>query len=246
MLVEPRPMMRKIFLTAEWRKLLIVNYPVDPDILIPYLPYKTELDFYKDKCYVSLVGFRFIKTKLKGFYIPFHDDFEEINLRFYVRYKDGSDWKRGVTFIKEIVPKPALTFVANSLYNEKYVTLPTKHRWVNHEDSRDILYEWKHQGVWDSMEVKTGLTPVDMVAGSEEEFITEHYWGYTQLSDRMTSEYQIGHPRWQVYPVLNYKIQVRFGELYGAAFGNLKDTLPDSVMLAEGSAVSVRVAAKIK
>src|SRR6185295_11969092 len=168
--------MRKTFLTAEWRKLVIANYSVDPAILAPYLPYKTELDFWKDKCYVSLVGFRFINTKLKGLSIPFHSDFEEINLRFYVRYKDGSEWKRGVTFIKEIVPKPALTFVANSFYGEKYVTFPTKHRWIQNASSIEVSYQWKHHSAWDSIEVTTASIPSDILPGSEEEFITEHYW----------------------------------------------------------------------
>jgi uncharacterized protein YqjF (DUF2071 family) len=208
--------MVKTFLTAEWRKLVIINYSVDPSILAPYLPYKTELDFWKDKCYVSLVGFCFINTKLKGISIPFHQNFEEINLRFYVRYNDGGNWKRGVTFIKEIVPMPALTFVANTLYKEKYVTYPTKHKIVNNTDSIDVSYEWKHAGQWDTIQVTAALPSQEMEYGSEEEFITEHYWGYTQLGNRMTSEYQVEHPRWQVYPIINHKIQVRFGELYGS------------------------------
>ena len=140
--------MQKTFLTAEWRKLIIVNYLIDPDRLLPYLPHKTELELWNGQCYVSLVGFRFINTKLKGISLPFHRDFEEINLRFYVRYKDGNTWKRAVTFIKEIVPKAALTFVANSFYSEKYITLPTRHHWDLHNDSIKVIYEWKHQGEW--------------------------------------------------------------------------------------------------
>lgn len=238
--------MRKTFLTAEWRKLLIANYSIDPAILIPYLPYKTELDFYKDKCYVSLVGFRFLRTRLKGFAIPFHRDFEEINLRFYVRYKDGGVWKRGVTFIKEIVPRWALTIVANSFYNENYITLPTRHLWLQNPDSIEVSYQWKHQDEWDGAEVKAGSVPVMIMPGTEEEFITEHYWGYTQLGDRMTSEYQVEHPRWQVYPVFHHTLKVRFGSLYGAEFGELKDTNPDSVMLVEGSEIAVRGAKGIR
>jgi len=140
--------MQKTFLTAEWRKLIIVNYLIDPDRLLPYLPHKTELELWNGQCYVSLVGFRFINTKLKGISLTFHRDFEEINLRFYVRYKDGNTWKRAVTFIKEIVPKAALTFVANSFYSEKYITLPTRHHWDLHNDSIKVIYEWKHQGEW--------------------------------------------------------------------------------------------------
>lgn len=238
--------MKKTFLTAEWRKLLIINYSVDPAILTPYLPYRTELDFYKDKCYVSLVGFRFLKTRLKGIAIPFHTDFEEINLRFYVRHNDGGIWKRGVTFIKEIVPRKALTIVANSIYNEKYITLPTRHRWTQNVDSIEVSYEWKYMNDWDSVTVKAASVPVLILPGTEEEFITEHYWGYTQVGDRMTSEYQVEHPRWQTYQVLHHTISVRFGSLYGAEFGDLKDAIPDSVMLAEGSQIAVRGASGIR
>src|SRR6476620_2858144 len=98
--------MSKTFLTAEWRKLILINYEIDPDLLLPYIPFGTELDYWKDKCFVSLVGFRFVNTKIKGIAIPFHRDFEEINLRFYLKYNYQGEWRRGVTFIKEIVPRP--------------------------------------------------------------------------------------------------------------------------------------------
>ena len=86
--------MANTFLEAQWRKLAMANYVVDKKILSPYLPHKTELDLWNDKCYVSLVGFMFLDTRIKGFRIPFHVDFEEVNLRFYVRYHDGAECKR--------------------------------------------------------------------------------------------------------------------------------------------------------
>ena len=149
--------MKADFLTAAWRKLLIINYSVDPAILEPYLPYKTELDLWKDKCYVSLVGFRFVNTRVRGIPIPFHRDFEEINLRFYVRYKAQNDWKRGVTFIKEIVPRPAITFVANTLYREKYVSLKTGYEWSAEPNGISVAYRWKHEGDWDYIRAKAGF-----------------------------------------------------------------------------------------
>jgi hypothetical protein len=121
--------MASIFLRAEWRKLAMANYAVDPKLFAEFLPAKTEIDLWNETCYVSLVGFMFLETKIKGIKIPFHTNFEEVNLRFYVRYKDRGEWKRGVVFIKEIVPKPALTFVANTVYGEKYETMPMGHRW---------------------------------------------------------------------------------------------------------------------
>jgi len=238
--------MRSSFLSAEWRKLAIANYSIDPDMLKPYVPFKTELDFWNDKCYVSLVGFRFMDTKLKGLSIPFHINFEEINLRFYVRYNEGSVWKRGVTFIKEIVPKAALSFIANSIYKEKYITLPTRHAWTIGMQEIKIMYEWKHQDAWDSISLTASPASSEILPESEEEFITEHYWGYTQLNDKRTSQYQVEHPRWQVYPITDYQIKVRFGELYGSLFSILSKAIPDSIMLAEGSKITVRASDKIE
>ena len=113
------------FLKAEWRKLILVNYEVDQKVLTPYLPAKTELDLHNGKCMVSLVGFKFVNTKMLGLKIPFHINFEEVNLRFYVKHKAGNDWKRGVVFIKEIVPKRAISIVAVFTFLNPHVYLDT-------------------------------------------------------------------------------------------------------------------------
>jgi len=134
-----------VFLTAEWRKLALAQYAVDEQILLKYLPPHTELDSWNGKYYVSLVGFMFMNVKLLGFNIPFHTNFEEVNLRFYVRYKHDKEWKRGVVFVKEIVPLPAITFVANTIYKEKYQTLPMKHVWVEQENQLEVDYLWKSE-----------------------------------------------------------------------------------------------------
>ena len=231
--------MAKTFLKAEWRKLAMANYAVDKSILDKYLPYKTEIDFWSNTCYISLVGFLFRGTRIKGMKIPFHTNFQEVNLRFYVRFNDEGVWKRGVVFIKEIVPKPALTFVANSVYKENYETLPMEHVWSTSGDSITAEYKWKKKG-WNLLKVIADGTPRQIVSDSEEEFITEHYWGYTRVGDRKTSEYEVEHPRWEVYPVKDYRIEVDFEEVYGKDFGFLKDVKPRSVFLAEGSLVEVK------
>lgn len=236
--------MGSVFLTAEWRKLAMANYVVDPGLLRRYLPAKTELDFWSNRCYVSLVGFMFLNTRLKGVAVPFHTHFPEVNLRFYVRYKDGSEWKRGVVFIKEIVPRPALTFVANMLYNENYQTLPMRDDMTMTAEKLNVSYGWK-KGRWHTFEVSAGASPEEIKVGSEEEFITEHFWGYTKLNHTHTSEYQVEHPRWSVYPVGKYKVDVDFGVVYGTEFDFLRTRDPDSVFLAEGSAIVVRSGRKI-
>lgn len=227
------------FLTAEWRKLALANYEVDPSILRKYIPYKTELDLWNNTCYVSLVGFMFLNTKLVGLSIPFHRNFEEVNLRFYVRYKDKTEWKRGVVFIKEIVPKAAITFVANTIYGEHYQTLKMSHRWEENDLNRNVAYSWRHKNTNHSISVKADREPCIIAPGSETEFITEHYWGYTKLSENETYEYEVTHPKWQHYPVQDYRINVDFGEIYGQEFSALTHLEPISVMLAEGSAITV-------
>ena len=217
----------------------MANYSIDPGILQKFLPYKTELDFWNNRCYVSLVGFMFQNTEVMGMRIPFHTDFEEVNLRFYVTHKSEDGIKRGVVFIKEIVPKPALTFVANTIYGENYETMPMHHRWDVNIDTWLIKYAWKKQR-WNSVKVISDLNLSEIKAGSEEEFITEHYWGYTRINDRKTSEYGVEHPRWKVYGVSGFTIDVDFAYIYGEAFDFLKYEKPISVFLAEGSEIVVR------
>lgn len=226
------------FLKAEWRKLAIINYEINPEILEKYLPKGTELDFYKGKCYVSVVGFMFLNTKLLGLPIPFHRNFEEVNLRFYVKKKEGNDWKRGVVFIKEIVPKPALSLVANSVYQEHYETMPMKN--ILHEENGELLikYSWKDK-IWHSIEITAENQPLKMEANSEFEFITEHYYGFTKKENK-TSEYQVCHPKWDYYLVKNYQLKINFQKVYGNDFECLNHRKPISVMLAEGSEVEVK------
>jgi len=227
------------FLTAEWRKLAIANYSIDKNLLTPYLPVGTELDLWNGTCYVSLIGFLFKNTRLLGFSIPFHANFEEVNLRFYVKYKDGENWKRGVVFIKEIVPKFALSVVANTIYNENYETMPMTHSWSETEDERIVEYRWRCKNNWQSFEVTANKSLSEITAGSEAEFITEHYWGYARYNATKTNEYEVRHPKWAQYKVKDFKITVDFGLVYGTTFEFLNSQQPVSVMLAEGSDISV-------
>ncbi len=233
------------FLKAEWRKLIMINYEVNPDVLQPFLPHGTELDFYDNTCYVSLVGFMFKNTKLMGVKIPFHVNFEEVNLRFYVKRQTEEGGKRGVVFIKEIVPKRAITFIANTVYNENYQTLKMQHRWEVVDNDLSVEYQWKIQKQWQSIAVNAINTPIQIEDHSKTEFIAEHYWGYAKHHQN-TTEYEVKHPKWQYYPVKNYNINVDFEKTYGNAFKGLNTKQPNSVMLLEGSEISVENKIDIK
>lgn len=222
----------------------MANYAVKPALLLPFVPAKTELDLWNNTCYVSLVGFMFLNTRVLGIKVPFHVNFEEVNLRFYVHYQDAGEWKRGVVFIKEIVPRGALTLVANTLYGEHYETLPMQHTWETEANTLKVEYRWK-KSLWHTFSVEADSKAIPLKTGSEAEFITEHYWGYTKINTHKTSEYQVEHPRWEIYPTRNYSIDVDFGKVYGSGFSFLSTEKPVSVFLAEGSEIKVKAGKRI-
>jgi uncharacterized protein YqjF (DUF2071 family) len=232
--------MKFTFLKAEWRKLAIANYSIDPEILKKYVPTNTELDLWGGKCYVSLVGFMFLNTKILGIKVPLHINFEEVNLRFYVKHLENGVWKRGVVFIKELVPKSALTFVANSLYKEHYQTVPMNHTWIENEKELEVNYNWEMNKSNQSFIVKAENNLLEIPEESEAEFITEHYWGYSKISDNKTVEYEVTHPRWKMYPAKEFQIDVDFQINYGSDFECMNQQKPISVFLIEGSEITVK------
>ncbi|PSL35950.1 YqjF family protein [Chitinophaga ginsengisoli] len=232
--------MGKPFLTAAWRNLLMINFEADPAVLQPLVPYNTELDTWHNTLYASLVGFMFQNTRVKGISLPFHRHFEEVNLRFYVRYKDAGVWKRGVVFVKEIVPKRMITFVANTVYKEKYATHPMLHQWLHTPDNMlEVSYEWKVDQHWNFLKATAEKEPLPIIAGSEAEFITDHYWGYTQMDATRTGEYQVAHPQWRTHRIVEYAYHCDAATLYGPAFVPMLQQAPVSALLAEGSDISV-------
>jgi uncharacterized protein len=230
----------KFFLTAEWRHLAMLNYEVDPSMLMPFVPAGTELDSWNGKTFVSMVGFLFLKTRACGILIPFHQNFEEVNLRFYVRRHAAGGWRRGVVFIKEIVPRAAIAFIARILYNEPYIALPMSHHIEAKSGAlKSVEYAWRFGGRPNSIKVTIHGEAELLREGSEAEFITEHYWGYNTQRDGSTMEYRVEHPRWRVWNAESARLVCDVVEIYGAQFKDYLSRPPSSTFLAEGSAVKV-------
>lgn len=223
------------FLSAYWENLILINYEVDPNILKPFIPKGTQLDSFNGKYYVSIVGFMFKNTKVLGIKLPYHINFEEVNLRFYVKHND----KRGVVFIKEIVPKALITLVANSIYHEHYQTNKMQHSWIETKEHNTFQYQWKLNQKWQSISVKTEKSLSNIKENSEEQFITEHYFGYTKHKNK-TFEYEVAHPTWQQLKVVDCDINIDFEANYGKRFKILQTLNPSSVILAKGSTVTVK------
>ncbi|MBJ2126543.1 YqjF family protein [Flavobacterium sp. IB48] len=234
------------FLKAEWKNLTLVNYEIDAEILEKYLPTGTEIDIWDNKCYVSLVGFMFKNTRVLGLKVPFHIDFEEVNLRFYVKRFENGIWKRGVVFIKEIVPKKAITFIANTLYQEHYETQKMRHEIIENQNTNTFIYQWKNDKEWNTIEIETKKDLSKIEIDSEAEFITEHYFGYTKIDEETTFEYEVTHPRWEQFEVVNHRIDIDFEKNYGSDFGFLQTQKPTSIFLAQGSKITVKNKRKLQ
>jgi len=229
------------FLTAEWRWLAMLNYRIDAGVLRPLVPAGTKLDCWRGDAIVSVVGFRFLKTRLLGLPVPFHRNFDEVNLRFYVRREVSGAVRRGVVFVREVVPRAAIATVARWTYNEPYLACPMRSR----QRPDGVRYEWRHGGRWHSLSVDVQGAPSELEAGSEAEFITEHYWGYTRQRDGGTVEYEVRHPRWRFWAAQASKLDCDVCKFYGEPFADALAAAPCSAFLAEGSEVAVLSAKRI-
>ena len=229
------------FLTARWVHLAMVSYEVDPQVLRPWLPAGVQLDTFGGRSFVSVVGFQFLDTKVKGLAIPFHRNFEEVNLRFYVRRDAEEGVRRGVVFVKEIVPRAAIAWVARNVYNENYVTLPMGHTdEVGKTEPARVGYRWQFRGQTQHVRMTVSGEPAVAAPDSEEAFITEHYWGYAQQKDGRTMEYRVEHPPWRVWTGQDVELECDVAGLYGEAFALFMKGAPSSAFVADGSPVVVR------
>ena len=230
--------MATTFLTAEWRDLVMLNYAVSPETLRPHVPAGTELDIWNGTAFASLVAFSFQDTRLLGIPVPFHRDFEEINLRFYVRARGPEGWRRGVVFVKEVVPRRAIAAVARWVYNENYVACPTRSR-RKQGDVRVVEYGWKSDGDWLTIGATVSGEPQLPGEGSEEAFISEHYWGYSAQSDGGTVEYRVEHPQWTVWRASAHAVEGDTERFYGRGFAEAFAGSPTSAFVCRGSEVGV-------
>ena len=229
------------FLTARWEDLVLLNYPAARELLDPLVPAGTELDLWNGEALISLVGFMFRETRVLGLPIPFHVNFEEVNLRFYVRrVMPSGESRRAVVFIRELVPRHAIALVARRLYNEPYLAVPMAHASsLDAERGGAVAYSWRYGGAPFKVAVEAIGPARPLVRGSEAEFITEHYWGYTRQRNGGTLEYRVEHPPWAVWDAAEASVSGPMSSLYGPAFGEVLSHPPRSKFVAVGSPVRV-------
>jgi uncharacterized protein len=237
---------RRVFLSAEWRDLVMLNYEVEPGILRQYVPRGVELDEFEGRTFVSLVGFQFLHTKLYRFLaVPFHSNFDEVNLRFYVRRREGGEIRRGVVFVRELVPRVAIAGLARMMYGEKYDSCPMAHSIERNAAGTSAEYRWEWRGKRFWLSARADGAPARVAEGTLENFITEHYWGYSAKSANETIEYRVSHEPWRVWVSTNARFEGDGEALYGADFGEILRRPPDSAFVAEGSRVLVHTGRRV-
>jgi uncharacterized protein YqjF (DUF2071 family) len=236
----------RTFLTADWRYLAMLNFEVEPALLGPYVPRGTELDDCRGRHFVSLVAFLFLDTHVLGLPALFHQDFEEVNLRFYVRRIVGRESRAGVVFIREMVPLPLVAEVAKLTYNEPYRTVPMEHTIVETDgelQSVEYLFGRPRERCRLALHVTGPAEEMDL--GSEEEFLSERGWGYTRQRDGGTIEYRVEHARWNIWRNVVWELNGRLAEFYDEPFASILSGTPSSAFIEDGSAVSVHLPERI-
>lgn len=231
----------RVFLTSQWLNIAMANYEIDPRLLESHVPPGTELDLLDGKAWISVVGLLFVDTRVFGLGIPFHRNFEEINLRIYVRREVGGETRRAVTFIRELVPRRGVAWTARALYGEKYLATPMRHAIEPAAGGafRGITYEWGRGASRCRLMAKVDGEPQALIPGSPEAFIAEHEWGYSRRRDGATFEYRVEHPPWRIWKTDRMRLEGDLAAWYGPELASVLKPVPDSAFVADGSAVRV-------
>ena len=226
----------------------MLNYVAPEELLAPLVPAGVDLDRWRGTLYVSAVGFLFRDTRVLGVPVPAHRTFPEVNLRFYVRRDVAGETRRGVVFVRELVPRRAIALVARVLYNEPYLALPMRYALAADGAGGGTTreYAWRASTEWTRLSARTIGPSRILEAESEEEFITEHYWGYTRQRDGGTVEYRVSHPRWNVWTATDARLDGDLALVYGDAFARVLDGPPRSAFVADGSPVVVNSPVRIR
>ena len=231
--------MKTHLLSAHWTNLLVVNFETTKIFLEKHLPAGTELNDWNGKYFMSLVGFQFSKTKICGILSPFYRSFPEINLRFYVKRKTKTGWQNGVVFIKEIAPAKLIGFMAGWLYNENFICLKMKSRFINEGDKNKIEYCWNINNEWNYLKAIVKNKPVHYPQESLEGFISSHYHGFTRITETQTKEFEVIHSPWKIYHVLSFDIKLDAEAIYGKESAPFFSHQPCSVFMMDGSETKV-------
>jgi uncharacterized protein len=228
-----------MLLTADFRYLVFLNYRVERELLESRVPTGVELHLLNGDPYISLVAFLFENLQVQGLPAPFHQKFEEVNLRFYVKQKGSTQEKHGVTFIREIVPKTLMAAAARFIFNEKYISLPMAHV-LTPGEVQSLEYTWNTDKQKNFVRGSFKNEWEEPEKTSTEYWLMKRPYGFTATREGETQEITMEHPDWRITPVLDLSCEFDIPESFGIEFVPFLTLKPASAFIAEGSQVEVK------
>jgi hypothetical protein len=227
-------------LTGKWKKIVMVHYPIDPRVLLPYIPHGTKLHFWNDQCFVSLCAYAFQDIQFMGYSLPLLSSYSEVNFRFYVIPENNNFRERGVVYLNKSVNIPFIKMIGNTLSKSLYTTAPIEYDYLpDYKNNHQIVhYHWMHERNH-AIRVNASKELVPISREGVEHFFVSPQRVYSKVSHTKTKYYIVQHPVWDCYPVNQTQVDLAFDVLYGKAFRKLNFQNPAHVMMAEGSSVVI-------
>jgi uncharacterized protein YqjF (DUF2071 family) len=188
---------------------------------------------------LSLVAFHFADNRVLGVPIPFAREYDQINLRFYVRRRlEDGGWRRGVVFLRELAPAKPVVAGARFVYGERYDCVPVTAR-VRPPGAAGTrggraVYRWRDRHQVHRLAVDFHGPAALPGPGSLEDFLTDRHFGYVS-AERATREYRVDHPPWRVWPATDARLSHGIADAFGRRFERALDRAPLSAFVAEGS-----------
>lgn len=231
-------------ITARWRDIAVLSWPIDDDLLVPSLPAGLELDHWNGAAYVSLVCL--VMENLRVFRLPaLVRNLAEVNLRFYVRPVDARSDRKGVVFLRQLVSNHLFALTARRLFREPMLGTPVSHECeladpVCGRVRRRLQYRWRNRNRYEGLRITGSGETRYAEPDSLDEFLTARYWGYNGRSSNKILAYRISRDPWRLLPVADHELDCDAGTLCGPEFADVMAGPPVSALLATGSNARIR------
>ena len=227
------------FITAHWQNLALLSWSIDDSAVTRLLPQGLEIDRFNGNAFVSAVGLTVSNLRVLGV-STWPTRFEQVNFRFYVRQRlISGGYRRGVVFLKQLVPHRTTALTARLVYGEPFAPVPISHDCREPHTGlldahREFTYSWRRNGQMEGLRAETDLAAEFPGPGSLAEFLTVRHWGYNGRPGDHTKGYAVSRPAWAVRPATAWRFDCDVATLLGGAFARGMSTAPASVLMTSG------------
>lgn len=237
-------------ISASWHNVAILSWPIDEDILAPYLPNGFLLDRWQGEVYVSLVCLTM--ENLRVLRLPaLPRRFSEVNVRFYVRFAHQAEERLGVVFLRQLVSNSLVAFAGRHLFREPMLNTAVSHQFETTDPcdgnaQRRLHYRWLNGGRGEGLWLAHGGDSYFAEPGSLDEFLTARHWGFNSQSGSRVLAYRISRDPWSLVPVIQHELKCDVGTLCGPQIADAVAGPAASALLATGSDTRIHWPTKLR